>query len=156
MESRWANARFTGVRSSTWLLRLAVEVDAFFIISSGMLRLRLEKNSPVAKGGRQYISEALAYFAWKMHGTYCLAALAPSVGDYHRCKRLNIYPKLDNLAVNGWCQFEPLEGEVFRRRNYAMKEVSPGGTDGSTDRSCVKMGSAYWCNACHADASKCV
>lgn len=86
----------------------------FFAIRTCVPWLLSHQSGPIAQGFNQGISAALASF----------------VGSYQRRKLMETRPVLESLAAKGWCHFELLMGEVFRRQGYAVEETGLGCSDG--------------------------
>lgn len=115
-----------------WPVAVVAGIVGFLLVRYGFTAWMSGAGGPLMQGlaGQGAV---LAPLAWMVLAVCWLAAMVSFVRSRHRRALLDTRTGLDSLAAGGWCQFEQLVGEAFRRQGYAVEETGLGGADGGID-----------------------
>lgn len=117
----------TTMAAAPWPVGIAVGAAAFAAVRWGLPLL--------LKGGvfAGVLASVFTPLAWLLLALCWLGAAMSWLGSHRSRQLLDTRTDLDSIAALGWCQFELLVGEAFRRRDYTVEQTGLGGADGGID-----------------------
>lgn len=116
-----------------WPVSVAAGIIGFAAVGHVIPWLLSSKGGTLARGFAQHSSSMFSILAWMLLVLCWIAALSSYLAARKRRRFLDTRTNLDSLAEGGWCRFEQLVGEAFRRQGYVVEETGLGGPDGGID-----------------------